>query len=106
MVVYVDCFQIDVTRCGGITEFQRAAAAAAGAGQSVSTHTAPHPYLPVALATLNLRNAEWFHDHVRIECMLFEGARTAKGGQLSPDLSATGNGLTFKREPAQRWRVA
>jgi L-alanine-DL-glutamate epimerase-like enolase superfamily enzyme len=106
MVPAVDCLQIDVTRCGGITEFQRAAAVAAGAGLEVSTHCAPHQHLAVALATPNLRHAEWFHDHVRIESMLFDGARPATGGQLRPDRSAPGNGLTFRHTDAQRWRTA
>jgi L-alanine-DL-glutamate epimerase-like enolase superfamily enzyme len=106
MVPHVDCLQIDVTRCGGITEFQRAAALAAGAGVPVSAHCAPHQHLAVALATPNLRHIEWFHDHVRIERMLFDGARAATGGQLTPDLSVDGNGLTLKYVEAQRWRVA
>jgi len=106
MVPYVDCLQIDVTRCGGITEFQRAAAVAAGAGLEVSAHCAPQQHLAVALATPNLRHDEWFHDHVRIESMLFDGVRAATGGELRADPSADGNGLTFKHDEAQRWRVA
>ncbi|TWH70150.1 L-alanine-DL-glutamate epimerase-like enolase superfamily enzyme [Micromonospora olivasterospora] len=79
MAPYVDCLQIDVTRCGGITEFLRAAAVAAAAGLEVSAHCAPHQHLAVAAATPNLRHLEWFHDHVRIESMLFEGAGPATG---------------------------
>ena len=106
MVPYVDCLQIDVTRCGGITEFLRAAAVAAGAGLSVSSHCSPQQHLAVALATPNFRHAEWFHDHVRIEDMLFDGVRAATGGALHPDPSAIGHGLSVRYESAQRWRVA
>ncbi|MBD0293569.1 MAG: mandelate racemase, partial [Jiangellaceae bacterium] len=79
MAPYVDCLQIDVTRCGGISEFQRAAAVAAAHGLEVSGHCAPHQHLAVAAATPNLRHLEWFHDHVRIERLLFEGAEDASG---------------------------
>jgi L-alanine-DL-glutamate epimerase-like enolase superfamily enzyme len=106
MVRSVDCLQIDVTRCGGITEFQRIAAVAAGAGLEVSTHCAPHQHLAVALATPNLRHVEWFHDHVRIESKLFDGTRGAPGGQLGADLSVDGNGLSLRHGEARQWRVA
>ena len=43
MAPYVDCLQIDVTRCGGITEFQRAAAVAAAHDLEVSGHCAAAP---------------------------------------------------------------
>ena len=38
----VDCLQADVTRCGGITEWLRAAAVAAARGLQVSGHCAPN----------------------------------------------------------------
>ena len=37
----VDCLQVDVTRCGGITDFLRAAAVAAAHNVDVSGHCAP-----------------------------------------------------------------
>jgi L-alanine-DL-glutamate epimerase-like enolase superfamily enzyme len=106
MAPYVDCLQIDVTRCGGVTEFQRAAAIAAAHGLEVSGHCAPHQHLAVAAATPNLRHLEWFHDHVRIERMLFDGAVTAEGGSATVAGDAPGNGLTFREADAQQWRVA
>jgi L-alanine-DL-glutamate epimerase-like enolase superfamily enzyme len=102
----VDCLQADASRCGGITEWQRVAAVAAAHGLHLSGHCAPHLHLDVAAATANLRHLEWFHDHVRIESMLFDGTLTPTGGVLRPDLSATGNGLTFREADAQRYRVA
>jgi L-alanine-DL-glutamate epimerase-like enolase superfamily enzyme len=106
MAPYVDCLQIDVTRCGGITEFLRAAAVAAAHGLQVSGHTAPHQHLAVAAAVPNLRHLEWFHDHVRIENLIFDGAVAATGGSVTVDRERPGNGLTLRRGEAERYRVA
>jgi hypothetical protein len=48
---------------------------------------------------------EYFHDHVRIEHMLFDGALTPVDGELWPDLSRPGMGLEFKRADAARYAV-
>lgn len=101
----VDCLQVDVTRCGGISEFLRVAAVAAGYGLDVSTHCAPHQHLAVAAAVSNLRHSEWFHDHVRIESMLFDGAVPATGGTAPVDLARPGNGLLLRSREAQRFRI-
>ncbi|WP_406045638.1 mandelate racemase [Micromonospora sp. NBC_00898] len=106
MAPYVDCLQIDVTRCGGISEFLRAAAVAAAAGLEVSAHCAPHQHLPVAAAVPNLRHVEWFHDHVRIESMLFDGAVGATGGVAPVNLDAPGTGLELRTTLAEPYRVA
>ncbi|GAB3039361.1 enolase C-terminal domain-like protein [Parafrigoribacterium mesophilum] len=102
----VDCVQVDATRCGGITEWLRAAAVAASHGLEVSGHCAPHVHVHVAAATPNLRHLEWFHDHVRIESLLFDGTLDPTGGILHPDASAPGTGLTFKRADAAPFRVS
>ena len=81
----VDCLQADVTRCGGFTEWQRAAAVAAARGLQVSGHCAPNLHAHVAAAVPNLRHLEYFHDHARIESMLFDGALDPSGGSLRPD---------------------
>lgn len=91
----VDCLQIDATRCGGYTEWLRAAAVAAAHGLQVSGHCAPHLHTPVAAATPNLRHLEWFHDHVRVEQMLFDGTLDPTGGHVTPDPSRIGHGLTL-----------
>ncbi len=44
---------------------------------------------------------EYFHDHVRIERMFFEGVPTPVRGALAPDLSRPGLGLDLKRSEAQ-----
>ena len=81
----VDCLQVDVTRCGGITEWLRVAAVAAAHGLEVSGHCAPNLHAHVAAAVPNLRHLEYFHDHARIEAMLFDGALDPSGGVLRPD---------------------
>ena len=100
----VDCLQVDVTRCGGITEWLRIAAVAAAHHLDVSAHCAPNATLAVACATSNFRHQEWFHDHVRIESMLFTGAARAADGVVRPG-GAPGTGLTFKHHEAEGYRV-
>ena len=102
----VDCLQVDVTRCGGITEWQRAAAVAAARNLQISGHCAPNLHAHVAAAVPNLRHLEYFHDHARIESMLFDGALSPKGGSMRPDPSRPGLGLTLKEPDATRFRVA
>lgn len=100
----VDCLQVDATRCGGVTEFLRAAAVAAGQHLEVSAHCAPHAHAHVAASVPNLRHIEWFHDHVRIESMLFEGTLDPSGGTIRPDVGRPGLGLDL-RPAAARFRV-
>ncbi|MFL6138603.1 MAG: enolase C-terminal domain-like protein [Frankiaceae bacterium] len=102
----VDCLQVDVSRCGGITEWLRAAAVAAAHGLQVSGHCAPHLHAHVAAATPNLRHLEWFHDHVRIETMLLDGALDPAGGEIRPDPDAPGNGYALRAADAEPYRVA
>jgi hypothetical protein len=37
--------------------------------------------------------------------MLFDGAPVAREGAMAPDLDRPGNGLTFKSQDAERYRV-
>jgi L-alanine-DL-glutamate epimerase-like enolase superfamily enzyme len=101
----VDVLQADATRCCGITGFLRAAALADAATIPLSAHTAPALHLHVCCATPRLRHIEWFHDHARIERMLFDGAPVPKDGMIHPDLSRPGHGLEFKRADAQRFAI-
>ncbi|MGI5406239.1 enolase C-terminal domain-like protein [Streptomyces chartreusis] len=103
----VDCLQADVTRCGGITVWLRAAALAEGLGLHISAHCAPHLHAHVAAAVPNTRHLEWFHDHVRIEDMLFHGTLDPQGGAVTPGASGEpGHGLTLNRTAADRHRIA
>jgi L-alanine-DL-glutamate epimerase-like enolase superfamily enzyme len=101
----VDCLQADISRCGGITEWQRVAAVAAAHGLQVSGHCAPHLHAHAAAATPNLRHLEWFHDHTRIEGMFFDGVLDPSGGAIRPDDGAPGHGLTFRRAAAEAYRI-
>ena len=47
-------------------------------------------------AVPRFRHLEWFHDHIRLESMVFDGAPEPDGGALRPDRSRPGNGLTVK----------
>jgi L-alanine-DL-glutamate epimerase-like enolase superfamily enzyme len=101
----VDCLQADVSRCGGITEWLRVAAIAAAHHLEISGHCAPHLHAHAAMATPNLRHLEWFHDHVRIEHMFFDGALEPQGGTVCPHPTAPGHGLRLRREVASRYQV-
>jgi len=98
----VDCLQADVTRCGGITGFLKVAALAEECGLEVSAHCAPQVSAFACLAVPNLRHLEWFHDHVRVERMLFDGVLEPLNGTLRPDRSRPGHGLELKRVEAER----
>ena len=101
----VDVQQADVTRCLGITGFLRAAALCEAHMTDISGHCAPTLHLHVACAAPRLRHLEWFHDHVRIEHMLFDGAPVARDGAIRPDLSRPGLGFDIRWQDAERYRV-
>jgi L-alanine-DL-glutamate epimerase-like enolase superfamily enzyme len=100
----VDCLQVDVTRCGGISEWRRVTAVAAAHQLEVSGHCAPYLHASVAAATPNLRHLEWFHDHVRIEQLLFENAPTPTSGALRPN-DQPGHGLSVREDVRARYRT-
>ncbi|GAA2087639.1 enolase C-terminal domain-like protein [Actinomadura alba] len=105
MIGNVDCLQADVTRCGGITEFQRVAALARARGRELSGHRAPHLHAAVMSSTPVTRHIEWFHDHVRIEERLFDGTLSSAGGTVRPRDDAPGLGVTLKYPDAEPYRV-
>jgi L-alanine-DL-glutamate epimerase-like enolase superfamily enzyme len=100
----VDCLQLDVTRCGGITEFLRGAALAAAHSMQVSGHCAPNLHAHVGAAVPNLRHVEYFHDHQRIERLLFDGTLDPQDGALAPDPDQPGLGLQLRTADAERYR--
>jgi L-alanine-DL-glutamate epimerase-like enolase superfamily enzyme len=101
----VDVLQADVTRCGGFTGFLQAAALCEAHHIPLSSHCAPALHLHIGCATAALRHAEYFHDHVRIEQMLFDGVIESKSGMLSPDLTCPGLGLTLRRAVAENFAM-
>lgn len=102
----VDCLQVDVTRCGGFGEWQRAAALARARNRAVSGHCAPNLAAHVAAATPHARHLEWFHDHDRIERWFFDGALVPTGGVVVPDVTVPGHGMDFKEQDARPYQVA
>ncbi len=101
----VDVLQADATRCQGITGFLKVAALAEAFGVPLSTHCAPCIHLHPSCATGSVRHLEYFHDHVRIEHRLFDGAPRPRAGMLLPDPARPGLGLEFKRRDAARFAI-
>lgn len=101
----VDTLQADATRCAGFTGFLRAATLADAHGIPLSAHCAPALHLHACMAIERLSPIEYFHDHVRIARLLFDGAPEPVGGALRPDLSRPGIGLELKQADAARYAV-
>jgi L-alanine-DL-glutamate epimerase-like enolase superfamily enzyme len=101
----VDVLQADATRCGGITGFLRASALCEARSLPLSAHCAPTLHVAACCASPPARHLEFFHDHDRIEHMLFDGAPVPRDGRLFPDLSRPGLGLEFRRADAARFAV-
>ena len=99
----VDVQQADASRCAGISEFLRVGALCDAANLPMSAHTSPSLHLHPCCALSRLRNIEYFHDHVRIENMFFDGVIKPQNGRLHPDLSRPGMGLEFKKMDAERY---
>ena len=101
----VDVLQADVTRCGGITGFLKVGALCDAYQIPFSSHCAPSLHVALGCALPSLRHLEYFHDHVRIEHMLFSGVASPVEGMLSPDLRQPGLGLVFKQEAAAPFAI-
>ncbi len=99
----VDVLQADATRCGGVTGFLRAAAIADAFCLPLSAHTAPTVHAHLCCAAARARNLEYFHDHVRIEQMFFDGVLRPAGGALEPDRLRPGLGIALRRREAARF---
>jgi len=96
MAPCVDVLQADVTRCGGITAFIRADGIARAHGIPLSAHCAPALSAHACCAWESLAHLEYFHDHTRLESMLFDGVLSPEGGTLTPDRGRPGLGLELK----------
>jgi L-alanine-DL-glutamate epimerase-like enolase superfamily enzyme len=97
----VDTLQGDGTRCGGITGVMRADALCQAHGLPFSAHCSPALHAPVCTAMQSAVHLEYFHDHVRIERLLFDGVLEPRRGVLHPDDAAPGHGLELKRRDAE-----
>lgn len=102
----VDVVQPDVTRVGGYTSFLRVDALCRARNLALSAHCCPAQSVHAVCACETALHIEYFHDHVRIESMLFDGTLEPQdGGRLVPDLSRPGNGLELRRADARRHAV-
>jgi L-alanine-DL-glutamate epimerase-like enolase superfamily enzyme len=99
----VDCLQADVTRAGGVTGVLAAGGFAQAHQLDVSAHCAPQVSAHVFCGVPTRRHLEYFHDHVRIERLLFDGTLDPRGGALRPDADRPGLGIELKRTEAARW---
>ncbi|HEY1501351.1 MAG TPA: enolase C-terminal domain-like protein [Acidobacteriaceae bacterium] len=99
----VDVLQLDATRCKGFTGFLAGAAVAASYGRTISAHCAPSLHMHIGAAVPGFRHVEYFHDHARIEKMLFDGFIPPANGVLKPDRARPGMGLIFKHADAERF---
>jgi L-alanine-DL-glutamate epimerase-like enolase superfamily enzyme len=101
----VDALQADATRCGGLTGFMRVAALAAASNLPLSSHCAPALHVAACCCAPTAVHVEWFHDHVRIEHMLFDGAPRPDQGTLAPDASRPGFGLELREADAKEFEL-
>jgi L-alanine-DL-glutamate epimerase-like enolase superfamily enzyme len=103
----VDCLQADVTRCGGFTALLRVAALCDARSLDLSLHCAPQVSAHAGTAIWHLRHLEYFHDHVRIEGMAFDGVLDPEpDGVLRPDRGRAGLGLLVRSADLEPYRVA
>ena len=101
----VDCLQADVTRCGGITGVLAVGGLCDAHGIDLSAHGAPALAAHAFAAVRRARHVEYFHDHVRVERLLFDGVPEPEGGILRVDRSLPGHGLELRAQDAERYRV-
>jgi L-alanine-DL-glutamate epimerase-like enolase superfamily enzyme len=99
----VDVLQADGSRCGGITGLLGVDALADAHGVGLSLHGAPALHAHVTCALRRFVHLEYFHDHQRIERMLFDGVLEPAHGTLTPDRTRPGHGLALKRADAARF---
>jgi L-alanine-DL-glutamate epimerase-like enolase superfamily enzyme len=101
----VDILQADATRCLGISGFLEAADLAHAFGVPFSAHCGPTIHAQAGCAAPAIAHVEYFHDHARIEHLIFDGAPEPEGGCLRPDPTRPGLGLELRRRDAARYAV-
>ncbi|WP_310963530.1 enolase C-terminal domain-like protein [Nocardioides terrisoli] len=102
----VDCLQADVTRALGVSGVLRVAALCDARSLDLSLHCAPQVSAHVGTAIWHLRHLEYFHDHIRIEGLAFDGVISPEpDGVLRPDRSRPGLGLELKEQDLEPYRV-
>lgn len=71
----------------------------------LSGHCAPAVSAHAFCAVPHLRHLEYFHTHVRVEGMAFDGTLSPAGGVLRPDPGRPGLGLEVKWPDLEQYRV-
>lgn len=102
----IDVLQVDVTRCGGVTNFLKIGHLAEFFHIPLSAHTAPSIHATLCCSSIQAVNVEYFFDHVRIEQMIFDGAVKAVNGFLAPQQTEKGLGLALKERDAEPFLVS
>jgi L-alanine-DL-glutamate epimerase-like enolase superfamily enzyme len=102
----VDVLQGDVTRCGGITNLLRADGICRAGGLPFSAHCAPQVSAHLCCAVERAVHIEYFHDHERVESLLFDGVLALEDGELRPDPARPGLGIELKQAEADRFRTS
>ena len=105
MIDAVDVQQADMTRCGGVTGLLRVDAVCRSRAMPLSGHCAPTLHAHALCGCECAVHLEYFHDHARIEGLLFEGVPLPEDGELRPDPLRPGLGVELKRFEAQRYAV-
>ena len=101
----VDVVQADVTRVGGVTSMLRVDGLCKARATPFSAHCAPAASAHVCAAMECVRHIEYFHDHVRVERIAFDGTLAPEGGALRPDRSRPGLGLELRREDLREYEL-
>lgn len=97
----VDVLQADGTRCGGITGLLAVGALCQAHQLPFSAHCAPQLHAHACCTIGPLRHLEYFHDHARIERMLFDGGLEPEHGSLRPDPDRPGLGIELRTHDAE-----
>lgn len=100
----VDVLQADATRCG-YTGFYQLASLCAAFSVPLSAHCAPAIHASLCSSVPMFRHLEYFHDHVRIESMLFKHHNELIEGALAPNDRLAGHGVSLNDAEAANYRL-
>lgn len=99
----VDVLQADATRCG-YSGFHQLASLCEAFSIPLSAHCAPAVHAPLCCSLPMIRHQEYFHDHVRIESLLFDNHNELREGTLSPS-ELPGHGVLLNEARAESYRL-
>lgn len=102
----VDVLQADATRCGGVSGFVHAGTLCLARCLPFSAHTAPSIHAHLGCAVEPIRHLEYFHDHIRIERMCFDGVLEPVHGKLRPHAERPGLGMSLRRDAVQKYAAS